>query len=38
MYPLRARLAGKTVGVVVCGANIDPETYAKQITAGGGTE
>jgi threonine dehydratase len=32
MHPLRARLDGKTVGVVVCGANIDPETYAKQIT------
>ena len=32
MYPLRARLEGKTVGLVVCGANIDPETYARQIT------
>ena len=32
MYPLRARLEGRTVGLVVCGANIDPETYAKQIT------
>jgi threonine dehydratase len=32
MYPLRERLAGKTVGIVVCGANIDPETFAKQIT------
>ncbi len=31
MYPLRGRLEGKTVGLVVCGANIDPETYAKQI-------
>jgi threonine dehydratase len=31
MFPLRAELEGKTVGVVVCGANIDPETYAKQI-------
>ena len=31
MHPLRARLEGKTVGLVVCGANIDPETYCKQI-------
>jgi threonine dehydratase len=32
MHPLRARLQGKRVGIVVCGANIDPETFAKQIT------
>ncbi len=32
MHPLRARLEGKSVGVVICGANIDPETFAKQIT------
>jgi threonine dehydratase len=32
MYPLRSRLEGRTVGVVVCGANIDPDTFAKQIT------
>ncbi len=31
MFPLRARLAGKTVGLVVCGANIDPQTYAAQL-------
>ncbi len=31
MYPLRHRLEGKSVGVVVCGANIDPETFAKHI-------
>lgn len=31
MYPLRDRLEGQRVGVVVCGANIDPETFAKQI-------
>jgi threonine dehydratase len=31
MYPLRARLDGQTVGLVVCGANIDPETFAKHI-------
>ena len=33
MHPLRARLEGKTVGLVVCGANIDPETFCRQITA-----
>ncbi len=32
MHPLRARLEGKSVGVVVCGANIDPETFCRQIT------
>ena len=32
MHPLRSRLQGKSVGLVVCGANIDPETFAKQIT------
>ena len=31
MYPLRTRLEGKSVGVVVCGANIDAETFAKQL-------
>lgn len=32
MYPLRARLDDQRVGVVVCGANIDPETFTKHIT------
>ena len=32
MYPLRERLDGKTVGVVVCGANIDIETFSKHIS------
>jgi len=32
MHPLRERLEGKTVGLVVCGANIDPETFCRQIT------
>ncbi|MGZ7087821.1 MAG: threonine ammonia-lyase [Ilumatobacteraceae bacterium] len=32
MHPLRHRLEGKSVGVVVCGANIDPETFATHIT------
>lgn len=31
MHPLRERLDGKTVGLVVCGANIDPETYCRQL-------
>ncbi|MGL4648901.1 MAG: threonine ammonia-lyase [Caldilineaceae bacterium] len=29
--PLRERLAGKRVGIVICGANIDAETFARQI-------
>jgi threonine dehydratase len=31
MYPLRARLEGSKVGVVVCGGNIDAESFAKQL-------
>jgi threonine dehydratase len=31
MFPLRQRLEGKAVGLVVCGANIDPQTYAAQL-------
>ncbi len=31
MYPLRARLDGKKVGIVVCGGNIDAETFGAQI-------
>ena len=31
MFPLRARLEGKSVGIVVCGANIDPATFARQL-------
>jgi threonine dehydratase len=31
MFPLRARLEGRAVGLVVCGANIDPQTYAAQL-------
>lgn len=33
MYPLRDRLDGKRVGIVVCGANIDAETFSKQVLA-----
>jgi threonine dehydratase len=31
MYPLRERLGAKSVGVVVCGANIDPESFARYL-------
>ncbi len=31
--PLRARLAGRRVGVLVCGANIDIESFAAQVRA-----
>jgi threonine dehydratase len=31
--PLRQRLGGKRVGVVVCGANIDPQTFATHLAA-----
>ncbi len=31
MYPLRARLEGKRVGLVVCGANIDMATFTTQL-------
>jgi threonine dehydratase len=33
MYPLHDRLEGKSVGLVVCGANVDAESFAKQILA-----
>jgi threonine dehydratase len=32
MHPLRSRLDGATVGLVVCGANIDPASFAAQIS------
>lgn len=31
MYPLRKRLEGNKVGLVICGANIDAESFAKQL-------
>ncbi len=34
--PLRARLRGRRVGVIVCGANLDAATFARHVTAGGG--
>lgn len=33
MYPLRQRLEGKKVGVVICGGNIDAESFTAQIKA-----
>jgi threonine dehydratase len=32
--PLRDRLAGKRVGVIVCGSNIDAETFHQHVTRG----
>lgn len=32
--PLRSRVAGKTVGVVVCGANIDATTFTRHLERG----
>ena len=29
--PLRERLAGKRVGIIACGANIDPESFARHL-------
>jgi threonine dehydratase len=33
--PLRKRLAGKRVGVIVCGSNIDGATFARYLAEGG---
>ena len=32
--PYRARLAGKKIGLVVCGANIDPQSYGQLLARG----
>jgi len=32
--PLREQVANKKIGMVVCGANIDSATFAKQIARG----
>lgn len=32
--PLRERLAGQHVGVVVCGANVEPRAFAEHVVAG----
>jgi threonine dehydratase len=34
--PLRERLAGKRVGLIVCGSNIDADTYARCLVRGAG--
>jgi threonine dehydratase len=34
--PLCQRLAGRHVGLIVCGTNIDPETYTRYLKRGGG--
>lgn len=34
LHPLRSRLTGRRVGLIVCGANIDAESFARQIAAG----
>ena len=31
MFPLRAQLEGKAVGLIVCGANTDPQSYCAQL-------
>ena len=31
MYPLRERLQGKSVGLVVCGGNVDAGTFAREL-------
>lgn len=33
MFPLRERLAGRSVGLIVCGANVDSDTFATQLAA-----
>ncbi len=36
--PLSAVLAGKRVGVIVCGSNIDTDGFARYVRVGEGTE
>jgi threonine dehydratase len=35
LYPLRKKLAGKRVGILLCGTNTDAETFHRHITATG---
>ncbi len=35
LHPLRERLEGKRVGVIVCGSNIDHATFARLLAGGG---
>jgi len=34
--PLRERVGGRRVGVLLCGANTDPLTFGRDIAAAGG--
>jgi threonine dehydratase len=34
LYPLRHKLAGKRVGVLLCGTNTDADTFHRHITGG----
>jgi threonine dehydratase len=34
MLQLRDRLAGQRIGLIVCGANVDPETFARCLQRG----
>jgi threonine dehydratase len=36
--PLRERLRGRSVGLVVCGANIDPASFSRHLAAAGAAE
>jgi threonine dehydratase len=36
MFPLRTRLEGRRVGIVVCGGNIDVESFARQLATPSG--
>lgn len=33
MFPLREQLQGRVVGLIICGANTDPQTYCAQVQA-----
>jgi threonine dehydratase len=35
LFPLRARIAGRRVGVLLCGTNTDAATFARHLGAGG---
>ena len=37
MFPLRARLEGQRVGIVVCGGNIDHESFARHLATPSGS-
>ena len=37
IWPLRKKLAGKRIGLVICGANIDAKTYERFLRQGSRT-